>query len=172
MKPILRLRSFERASSDSPRTSSPSSRYSPAVKVSSRPAMLRKVVLPEPEGPVTATYSPSRTCRASALRAWVSTSSVRETLLTWRISSMGLSSSLAAVDAPGPGIAERVAAGDHDTVPFLQSLHDLHRAQAAGAGADGAPHRDVAVHDVGAGAAALFQERAAVHHQHVAPGVA
>src|SRR3546814_99514 len=46
------------------------------VNVSSRPAILRKVVLPEPDGPVTATNSPSRTCRSSERSACVSPSSV------------------------------------------------------------------------------------------------
>ena len=59
-------------------------------------------------------------------------------------------------------VAELVAAGDHDAVAFLHAFQQFHRAQAAGAGADRTLDRDVAVHDVGAGAAALFQERTAV----------
>ena len=61
MKPIFSLRIFERALSLRLLTSTPSRWYSPPVNVSSRPAMVRKVVLPEPDGPVTATNSPSFT---------------------------------------------------------------------------------------------------------------
>ena len=44
---------------------------------SSRPAMLRKVVLPEPDGPVTETNSPFSTSRLKSRKACVSTRSVR-----------------------------------------------------------------------------------------------
>ena len=39
--------------------------------------MLRKVVLPEPDGPVTATNSPSRTWMSKPRSAWVSIMWVR-----------------------------------------------------------------------------------------------
>ena len=63
------------------RRSTPSSRYSPPVNSSSRPAMLRNVVLPEPEGPVTVTNSPSLTWMSKPRSAWVSIMWVRYTLL-------------------------------------------------------------------------------------------
>jgi hypothetical protein len=44
--------------------------------------MLRNVVLPEPDGPVTATNSPSPTSSVRSRSAWVSTISVRNTLET------------------------------------------------------------------------------------------
>ncbi len=53
--------------------------------------MLRKVVLPEPDGPVTARNSPVATSSVSSRSAWVSTISVRNTLVTFFIVSMGTS---------------------------------------------------------------------------------
>ena len=47
--------------------SSPSSRYSPEVGLSRQPMMFIKVVFPEPEGPIMATYSPSSTEREISL---------------------------------------------------------------------------------------------------------
>ena len=58
-KPIRAPRRPVRASSPRSEVSTPPSRYVPAVGVSSSPSMLRKVDLPEPEGPTTATNSPS-----------------------------------------------------------------------------------------------------------------
>src|SRR5690606_36064588 len=48
------------------------------------------------------------------------------------------------VDRDALGIAELVAAGDHDPVADLGALDDLHRAETAGAGAYGPQHGDVA----------------------------
>jgi hypothetical protein len=44
--------------------------------------MERRVDLPQPEGPAMATYSPWRMSRWMPDKAWVSTSSVRKTLVT------------------------------------------------------------------------------------------
>src|SRR3546814_10828145 len=57
---------------------------------------------------------------------------------------------LSSIDDHAFYVAELVAAGDHDAVAFLRAFQDLNRAQAAGAGADRALDRDVAVHHVGA----------------------
>src|SRR5690606_19640573 len=135
MKPIFWLRRRERASSPRWLTSWPSSRYWPLVKVSSSPAMLRKVVLPEPDGPVTATNSPSRTCRSSERSAWVSTWSVRKSLETDCIWSMGGSCAerwkRGSVDGNALGIAEQIGTGDDDLLARLQAFDDLDLAQAA-----------------------------------------
>src|SRR5512135_1533071 len=88
MKPIFSLRRRERWSSFMPCTSTPSSWYSPPLKSSSRPAMFRNVVLPEPDGPVTATNSPSRTWIEKSRSACVSTMWVRYTLERCDIFSM------------------------------------------------------------------------------------
>ena len=50
----------ERRSSSRDATSSPSSRYSPALGRSRQPRMPSRVDLPEPEGPMIATFSPAR----------------------------------------------------------------------------------------------------------------
>src|SRR5690242_18966828 len=108
-------------------TRTSSSRYWPLVKVSSRPAMLRKVVLPEPDGPVTATNSPSRTCRTSERNAWVSTCSVRKTLETdciWIIGAFLLGNWVTggrgeSVESDAFVLAELVGTGDDHAVARL-----------------------------------------------------
>ena len=50
--------------------------------------MFKNVVLPDPDGPTTDTKSPSATSRVASRSAWVSTVSVRYTLVTLRIVSM------------------------------------------------------------------------------------
>ena len=62
-KPSVLRRRRVRAASSRPCTSSPSSRKLPEVMRSSKPRMLSKVLLPEPEGPISAMNSPRRTCR-------------------------------------------------------------------------------------------------------------
>ncbi len=77
MKPIFSLRIREICASESPATSVPSRVYEPVSKPSSRPAMLRKVVFPEPDGPMTETNSPLSTSRLKSHSACVSICSVR-----------------------------------------------------------------------------------------------
>ncbi len=54
----------------------------PSLGVSSRPRMASSVDLPQPDGPEIDTYSPFLMSRWIPARAWVSTSSVRNTLVT------------------------------------------------------------------------------------------
>src|SRR5690349_3126325 len=173
MKPSFSLRSLERALSSRPFTLTPSSRYSPPLKVSSRPAMLRKVVLPEPEGPVTATNSPCLTWMSKPRSAWVSIMCVRYTLLKLVMRSI-VGSSLrscrvwgSVVDGDALGVLEGIGAGDHDAVAHLQAGKDLDRGHAGGAQLDRAAHGDAAVHHVGGAAALVLDEGAARQHQHV-----
>src|ERR1041384_4670535 len=56
--------------------------YLPSVGVSSTPRIESRVDLPQPEGPAMDTYSPCRMSMWMPERAWVSTSSVRKTLVT------------------------------------------------------------------------------------------
>jgi hypothetical protein len=56
-------------------------KYFPEVGLSSKPRMLSKVDLPQPDGPMMATNSPSSTVKDTLLSAIVSTSSVRNDLL-------------------------------------------------------------------------------------------
>ena len=56
--------------------------YLPSVGVSSSPRIDSRVDLPQPEGPAIETYSPLLISRWMPDRAWVSTSSVRKTLVT------------------------------------------------------------------------------------------
>ena len=58
-KPIRRFRTWARSSSDMALTSSPASRNVPEVGTSRQPRMCMRVDLPEPDGPMTATYSPA-----------------------------------------------------------------------------------------------------------------
>src|SRR5215831_14134566 len=57
-KPILRLRISASSQASSAATSIPSSRYRPRLGRSKQPRMFISVLLPEPEGPMMATYSP------------------------------------------------------------------------------------------------------------------
>ena len=56
--PIRRLRTWASSSSDMALTSSPASRKVPEVGTSRQPRMCMRVDLPEPDGPMMATYSP------------------------------------------------------------------------------------------------------------------
>src|SRR5690348_3032765 len=192
MKPIFWLRRRERWSSFMPRTSTPSSQYSPPVKSSSRPAMLRKVVLPEPDGPVTATNSPSRTWIEKSRNACVSTIWVRYTLERCDIFSMTASwfSVFAGwMQETGSGLrigrrqtslvsrlsvqnhfrraVEGIGAGNHDAVAFLDAGEKLDCVQTGRADLDRRALGDAVAHDVGDAAGAGIDERTAVDHQHV-----
>ena len=61
--PIKAARSPASSRSDRPATSRPVTRTVPAVARSSVPARCSRVVLPEPDGPSTATSSPAATRR-------------------------------------------------------------------------------------------------------------
>jgi hypothetical protein len=82
MKPISRLRIRALSENERSATCLPFSQYLPSLGVSSRPRMDSRVVLPQPEGPAMEMYSPFRISRWIPDRAWVSTSSVKKTLVT------------------------------------------------------------------------------------------
>src|SRR5215471_4042122 len=82
MKPISRLRTRARSDGGKSATGRPFSVYSPLDGVSSRPRIESSVDLPQPDGPAIDTYSPRPIVMSIAASAWVSTSSVRKTLLT------------------------------------------------------------------------------------------
>jgi len=63
--PMYRLRMSESWSSSRPDTRRPFSRYSPRVGVSRQPIRFMNVLFPEPDGPMTATYSLRRTVRST-----------------------------------------------------------------------------------------------------------
>src|SRR4051812_36590827 len=69
MKPILRPRTSACWSSVRVATSVPSSRYSPRLGTSRQPRMFIRVDLPDPDEPITATYSPADTLSDTPLRA-------------------------------------------------------------------------------------------------------
>ena len=77
MKPIFSLRTRDISRSERRETSIPSSQYVPCSKASRSPETLRKVVFPEPEGPVMVTNSPSSTSSVKSRSARVSTIPVR-----------------------------------------------------------------------------------------------
>ena len=68
-KPILRLRTWASSSSDMVLTSSPARRKEPDVGTSRQPRMCISVDLPEPDGPMTATYSPAAMSKETPRRA-------------------------------------------------------------------------------------------------------
>src|SRR2546423_2769743 len=78
MKPIWRFRIRARCDGVSCATGSPARVYSPSVGVSSRARRESRVVLPHPDGPAIATYSPGCTSRWMSWSACVSTSSVKK----------------------------------------------------------------------------------------------
>ena len=65
MKPTVSLRKAASPAAPRAKTCSPSKRTSPEVGWSSAPTTLRKVLFPEPEGPVSATSSPAPRCRST-----------------------------------------------------------------------------------------------------------
>src|ERR1700683_4465775 len=85
MKPISRLRMRVRSESERFATDFPLRTYSPSDGESSKPRIERSVDLPQPDGPLIATYSPRLICRWMLARACVSTSSVRNTFFTLSI---------------------------------------------------------------------------------------
>ena len=68
-KPIRRFRTWASSSSDMVLTSSPARRNLPEVGTSRHPRMCISVDLPEPDGPMTATYSPLRISKETPRRA-------------------------------------------------------------------------------------------------------
>src|SRR5258708_16080190 len=89
-KPIRLLRMWERRSSSRAETASPSRRSSPRVGRSRHPRMLRRVDLPEPEGPMIEICSPSNTRRLTVSRATTSPAPRGYTLPASRRSTTGL----------------------------------------------------------------------------------
>src|SRR5688500_16635984 len=82
MNPISRLRTRARSESGRSATVLPLRTYLPSVGESSRPRIDSSVDLPQPDGPAIAMYSPLLISRWMPARAWVSTSSVKNTLVT------------------------------------------------------------------------------------------
>ncbi len=77
MKPIRRARYSVLRLSPIRAMLTPSIRTSPPSNASRPLTQLRKVVLPQPDGPMIATISPRRTARSTPLRASSSTPPVR-----------------------------------------------------------------------------------------------
>src|SRR6476469_9222834 len=82
MKPISRLRTRARSDNGRSATDLPLRMYLPSVGEASSPRIDRSVDLPQPDGPAIAMYSPLLICRWIPASAWVSTSSVKKTLVT------------------------------------------------------------------------------------------
>src|ERR1043165_3636156 len=119
--------------------------------------MLRKVVFPEPDGPMTETNSPSPTVSDNPSSACVSTRSVRYTFLMPFICRIPFPPSLqndCSRAAEGRGIAR------DDALPFVQPADDFDFRDAGRAGDDVALVGDLAVDDPRAPPAAAPQPRA------------
>src|SRR5690606_13907668 len=67
--------------------------------------------------------------------------------------------------------AKLVGTGDDHAVAGLRAFEDLHRAQAACPGADRPAGSHAVLDDPGMVTAPLFQERPALDHEHVVPGI-
>src|SRR4051812_17097366 len=156
MKPSFSLRRRERALSSSPRTLTPSSTYSPEVNSSSRPAMFRKLVLPEPDGPVTVTNSPSLTSISKPRRACVSIMWVRYTLLRLVMRSMVCPLNWLLIDRDAVGVVECIGACHYDFVALLQSGYDFDCRDAGRAHRDRGAHGDAVADHVGIASAFAF----------------
>src|SRR5687768_10079041 len=167
MNPSFSLRTLERLSSESPFTVTPSSVYSPPSNSSSRPAMLRKVVLPEPDGPVTVTNSPFFTSMSKPRSACVSIMWVRYTLVRSFICSMTFLS--VSVDFYPRRVLELLRARDDDVVSDFHALDHLDGTDTRAAHANGLPDRESVLHHVGELAAVRLDERPARQEQHVRP---
>ena len=76
-KPMRRFRTEARATSSMWLTSSPASQYVPLLGTSRQPKMCMSVDFPDPEGPMTATYSPSPMDRETPRRAATANAPVR-----------------------------------------------------------------------------------------------
>src|SRR5947199_1241427 len=161
MKPISRLRMRARSEKERSATCLLLNRYLPSLGVSSSPRIDSSVVLPQPEGPAIDTYSPLRISMWMPDSAWVSTSSVMNTLTT---PSSWISDSDVAVIVP-PNLSRRRSGGrrralvqsdlleailrrgvrqDH-LVAGLQSLDDLDGVDRHAADLDGSPGRGLAI---------------------------
>src|SRR5262245_57689000 len=137
MKPISRFRI--RARSRSPRSATERlfRKYWPLVGASSRPRMDNSVDLPHPDGPAIETYSPFVTFMWIFDRACVSTSSVKNTVVTsssFRRVDCAIGSSIACAPAyQRGGLFEGQAVvgipsrhiRENDFVTDVQSRHDL-----------------------------------------------
>src|SRR3990167_10224461 len=93
-KPMRWLRTRACSSGESVVTSRPSRRYRPVLGLSSRPSRFKSVDLPEPDGPITATYSPALMDRFRLRRACPSESP------RWKPRSMPASSICAGFISP------------------------------------------------------------------------
>src|SRR5690348_1322295 len=108
--------------------------------------MLRKVVLPEPDGPVTARNSPAFTASVKLRSACVSMRSVRNTLLTLVMESMAVPRSIS--DEYGRGVLEVAHVGEHDRVARRETVANLDLADGRGAEFDRHAHGIVVAHHV------------------------
>src|ERR687890_1462197 len=90
MKPILPELKRVRFLSDIPEMDSPPIKTSPCSNSSRPERQLRSVVLPHPEGPMTATISPRAIERSTPRRAWTRTPPAAYSFSTPRASTMAL----------------------------------------------------------------------------------
>src|SRR5215208_935734 len=147
MKPISRLRMRARSEKERSATCLLFNQYLPSLGVSSRPRMDSSVVLPQPEGPAIETYSPFLISRWMPDRAWVSTSSVKNTLVTpsrWirdPLEPFISSDLLFSVQAKAFLIVPRRGVGKDNLIAGIQTADDLHRVDRALAELHRDPHR-------------------------------
>src|SRR5690554_4675387 len=88
--------------------------------------MLRKVVFPEPEGPVTDTNSPAQTSRLKSRSAWVSTKALRYIFLMERMLNILLSLMINKKMLVAAGI---VQGRNNNRVALLQAAQNFYLTQ-------------------------------------------
>src|SRR5436190_11545311 len=131
MNPISRFRTRARSDAGSSATGRLFRKYWPSVGESSRPRIDSSVDLPQPDGPAIATYSPLPISMWMPASAWVSTSSVKKTLVTPSSlisaclgSAIVVSSRISGVALLQPDAVVRVVGrhvGENHLVPDLES---------------------------------------------------
>src|SRR5690554_6355906 len=92
--------------------------------------MLRKLVFPEPEGPVTDTNSPAQTSRLKSRSAWVSTKALRYIFLMARMLNILLS---LMINKKVEVAAGAVLGRNNNRVTFLQAAQQLYLTQISAA---------------------------------------
>ena len=152
MKPMRPRRSSLSWSSRKPATFFPSNQYSPPSGVSSMPMIDSSVVLPQPEGPMTATYSPAWISRLMLLSAVVMTSPPMNFLVV--LTNLSMAPRYLAICRRSTLPNDAVVGNDHALAGF-EARGDFDLAVVAAAEADGP---------------ALGRSSVARHHEH--PGAA
>src|SRR5207245_11250224 len=154
-KPTWAARQRERSPLERRSIRRPSTATVPAVGVSSAPIRFSSVVLPEPDGPMSATKSPRGMSRSMPCRTSIVSPPRRYVLVSPRISTRTFTRLLVG-DAYRGAVLERRRRRDDHALARAQSLQDL------ALGADGLSRRDGAARDSAVG---VHEDRSVAAHR-------